>query len=108
MSSVKNVNMVFTTNTNTDNEYTHPKVVLKKATIKVKTPLKNELIVFSPSKNVMLSSPTNTLLTESYIYKSKNTDINKNVNKSVNGTLASIFKNIQVKQNCRSCGGGFK
>jgi len=43
---------------------------------------------------------------ESYIYRSPTTPVVKTAPpKSVKQSLAGMFKNIQVKKSCRSCGG---
>lgn len=110
---MSSVNMIFTTNIN--NAYIQPKTVLKKASIQIKKSLNKksaEIDVKISPKNIMMSNLAlgSGSLNENYIYqiKNKNIEMDKNVKKSVSGTLASIFKNIQVKRSCRSCGGGFK
>lgn len=80
MSSVKALNMLFTT-----------PPAFKPV---IPTPL------LPATKQIVSSSSSNN---ESYIYSSPN-----NTPKTIKQSLASLFKNIQIKKSCSSCGGGFK
>lgn len=82
MSSLKSINMTFTTHLN---GYVPPPP---------------SIIAAQKAKQSAIAQRT----IESYIYKSPSV---KDVTAltSVKQTLASIFNNIQVKRGCRSCGG---
>jgi len=88
MSSLKTVNMTFTTHTR---PYIPPPPSAPLPSMT--TPQKIQKI----QKKVQIEQPI-----ESYLYKSNS---NTNVALTVKQSLASMFKNIQVKKSCRSCGG---
>jgi len=81
MSSLKNINMTFTGHTS--------------SYIPSPSPSPTSLIAVKKVQQTEQSI-------ESFLYKPKT---NTTVAISVKQSLASMFKNIQVKKSCRSCGG---